>query len=188
MRDAWERTLCQRDNRSSDAGSQEHLEMAYADTSAHRTMLNNCWADGRVALGASMDGRAYEWLNKTYGPLGGENKCICGMENPSRRHWLNECTHIPGFSAIPTSTTGLPTCQMEESLAVRLTPIPRPPPDRARELHVQSLVNELLKLKRGGRTMTHIASDGGIQEPTNPKLRIGACATVPLLSGAITVV
>ena len=94
MRCQW-----QRDNRGCNT-DHDFLNVRRADADTHITWTRTSYAKRRIALGATLDYRAYRWLQTIGTKQGREhpNQCMCGLEAPPRRHWMWHCNAIDGLA------------------------------------------------------------------------------------------
>ena len=168
--EAWRKSLWRIDERASDNVSLEMILENQPIIDEHLV-----WARGsnrkkrRIALGDAKDYRVATFYDRVYGKCD-DPWCMCGEPVAERRHWMWECDAIK----CPTKTSNHngPRCQVEEALAVRLSPLPEKAAKRKiqRDTRVE---DELLRAFQKHQRRIEVASDGGVKQPRNPRMRTG---------------
>lgn len=183
--DGWKRYVLQRDNRCT--------AQTPAATALRRplTEIHEKWAASgkqreRIALGAAMDHRSHEWLQKQIQASGRSfpADCACGDPLPTRRHWMWRCPSVlPAAPAEPADSTS-----MEHGLGVPMLAYPPASPP----INVAPSDRIVAALRAASLHTSEpilVASDGGVQDPTRPRYRSGAfgVAIQPPRGHAVTI-
>jgi len=121
-----------------------------------------------------MDERALPFLKKVGARNGVDlncsTKCMCGTGPPRRRHWMWACPSLSNVGEAPPAAE--PSSEVESGLAVPMVPIAEPHASRNLDT-AGSLVDAIVAEGRRSEQPVLLASDGGIAEPTRPRLRVG---------------